>query len=85
MNEDRIWILVARKLAEEATVEEVQELTELLRQNPELSYSIEVFSDWWNVAGVKQRNAHGVEFNQILFRILKTSDGFTIVAKRRKE
>ena len=32
--EDRIWALVARRLADEATIEELQELDELLKNIP---------------------------------------------------
>jgi len=51
MNEqDRIWSLVARRLADEATEEELRELQELLQKHPELSYSLQVLSDMWRPA-----------------------------------
>jgi len=48
MNErDRIWSLVARQLADEATEEERQELQDYLQKHPELTYSLQVLSDLW--------------------------------------
>ena len=50
---DRIWTLVSRKLAGEATGKEIKELEELLRKNPDLGYSVQLLSDVWQakVAG----------------------------------
>lgn len=44
---EHIWLLIARKLSGEATVEELHELEELLRQNPGAGYSKEVLNDLW--------------------------------------
>ena len=45
--EDRIWALVARRLADEATIEELQELDELLKKYPGTDWQIKIISDWW--------------------------------------
>lgn len=42
-----IWLLIARKLSGEASVEELQELEELIRQHPDAGYSKEIFYDLW--------------------------------------
>lgn len=47
MNSERIWTLIARKLTGEATVGELEELQELLKENPEIHYSLEVFDQLW--------------------------------------
>lgn len=44
---DRIWEIVAKKLAGEASVHELEELEEMLRQNPELHYPLQTISDLW--------------------------------------
>jgi ferric-dicitrate binding protein FerR (iron transport regulator) len=44
---DHIWLLIARKLSGEASIEEVQELEELIRHNPDAGYSKEIFYDLW--------------------------------------
>ena len=48
MEEDRIWKLIARKLAGEATGEEVKELEDLLHASSELHFTIESFYKLWN-------------------------------------
>lgn len=47
MSTDRIWQLMARKLAGEASASELQELDNLLRANPELHLSIQTITDLW--------------------------------------
>ncbi len=41
------WNLIAKKLAGEATTEELRELEALLRNNPELHYPVQTISDLW--------------------------------------
>ena len=40
--QDRIWTLMARKLAGEATHEERKELVKLLHKYPDMSYTVEM-------------------------------------------
>lgn len=47
MNNERIWTLVAKKLAGEATAEDILELYDLLKENPEVHYSLEIFDELW--------------------------------------
>lgn len=46
-NCDLIWSLMAKKLAGEATDDELRELEELLRQHPQLNFSKEILVDFW--------------------------------------
>lgn len=48
MTDERIWELMARKLAGEASVEELGELDQLLRTNPDLHFSIQAITDLWD-------------------------------------
>jgi ferric-dicitrate binding protein FerR (iron transport regulator) len=48
MADERIWELMARKLAGEASVEELGELDQLLRTNPDLHFSIQAITDLWD-------------------------------------
>ena len=41
------WNLIAKKLAGEATADELKELDSLLRNNPELHYPMQTISDLW--------------------------------------
>jgi len=46
--EDRIWPLVAKRLADETTIEELQELDELLKKYPGTDWQIKIIADWWH-------------------------------------
>jgi transmembrane sensor len=47
MADERIWELMARKFASEASVDELEELEQLLRTHPELHFSIQALADLW--------------------------------------
>jgi transmembrane sensor len=49
MQQERLWHLVNKKLAGEATALELQELEELLRQHPEMHYAIQHIYDLWEL------------------------------------
>jgi len=48
MSIDRFWILIARKLSGESSVEEICELEALLRVHPDLHFSVEIITNLWN-------------------------------------
>ncbi len=50
MDQDRIWNLIAKKLAGEASPTELKELESALRINPDLHYSLEAVHDMWKKA-----------------------------------
>ncbi len=45
--QDRIWILMARKLSGEAMPEEIAELARYQQEHPESTYSLQVLADLW--------------------------------------
>jgi transmembrane sensor len=47
MDRDRIWILMARKFAEELTDDEMRELEQLLKGNPPIHFPLQTLSDLW--------------------------------------
>lgn len=47
MDNDRIWNLIAKKLACEASPSDLKELESALRLNPELHYSLEAMHEMW--------------------------------------
>ncbi len=47
MNQEQIWNLIAKKLSGEATQEELDLLASLLRNNPDLHYSMQTITDLW--------------------------------------
>jgi len=48
MSKNKIWELIAKKLSGEATEEELSELENLLRGNPEMHYPIQTVADLWH-------------------------------------
>ncbi|WP_315819440.1 FecR family protein [Paraflavitalea speifideaquila] len=50
MATERIWELMARKLAGEASEEELKELEQLLRTHPDLHFPIQAITDLWQNA-----------------------------------
>lgn len=47
MQQDRVWVLMSRKLAGEATENELQELLDMLERDPAVYYSMKIVSDMW--------------------------------------
>ena len=47
MENERIWILIANKLAGEISPEELHELYDLLKKNPDIGYSLKILSAFW--------------------------------------
>lgn len=55
--QDRIWILMARKLSGEATPEEIAELARFQQEHPEMTYSLQVLSDLWRSQAEERTDA----------------------------
>lgn len=47
MLQDRTWLLIGRKMAAEASPQELKELEEILKNNPELHFSIQALTEFW--------------------------------------
>jgi transmembrane sensor len=47
MVQDNIWTLISKKLSGEGNDAELRELERLLRENPELHYSVQIITDLW--------------------------------------
>jgi transmembrane sensor len=63
MDNDRIWNLIAKKLAGEASVGELKELESILRIDPDLHYSLEALHDMW-----KKKSQQKPEQSEIAFQ-----------------
>ena len=48
MLQDRTWLLIGRKMANEASPQELKELEEILRHNPELHFSLQALTELWH-------------------------------------
>lgn len=66
MMDDRIWLLIARKLSGEASPAELKELEKLIKENPDLHHSIDTFTRLWT-APVKE--AANPDVQKLLNRI----------------
>lgn len=66
---DRIWKLVAKKLAGEATEGDLRELQELINHQPESSYSIQMLIDIWESAPLGDKEEQEAAFDRHLQRL----------------
>jgi hypothetical protein len=66
-----IYILIARKLAGEATQKDLQELEALSEASPAIRHYIAVLLDWWNAAAPVDRAKAERSFEQLLDRMGK--------------
>lgn len=77
MSKDRTWFLVGKKLAGEASAEELNELEGLLRSDPDMHYALQNITDLWNLPTpasndvddafnrhISRMNDAGVQWNQ---------------------
>ena len=65
--EDRIWLLVSNKLAGEADGDELMELNNLLKANPDAANAVGLLTDYW----VSDQNDDPANQNTSLFDKLK--------------
>lgn len=49
MSKDRTWFLIGKKLAGEASAEDLNELEGLLRSDPDMHYALQNITDLWNL------------------------------------
>ncbi|MDP4264631.1 MAG: ABC transporter permease [Bacteroidota bacterium] len=83
MIKERIWVLTARKLAGEATEEEIKELEDLLRADPEIHFVIESLSKMWNAERINQTGEGSVK--KLLERIKYHDQDIVSKEGRNKE
>ena len=68
--QDRIWILMARKLSGEATPEELSELARYQQEHPDMTYSLQVLADLWRSQNnTDQQQDTGEAFSRHLTRM----------------
>lgn len=64
---NRLWSLIAKKLANEASEEELDELRRLLQKNPEVHFPMQVLSDFWRQP-LQERNDPDTRETEKIFR-----------------
>src|SRR5579871_5448981 len=55
--QDRLWILMARKLSGEASPDEIAELASLQQKHPEMTYSLQMLTDLWKARHEEEPDA----------------------------
>jgi transmembrane sensor len=69
MENDRIWNLIAKKLAGEASPGELKELESVLRLDPDLHYSLEALQDMWKKQSEDESAESEVAFQRHMDRM----------------
>jgi putative ABC transport system permease protein len=68
--EDHILALVTKKLANEASEDELHELSKLLQQYPDINNNIKIMTEWWHDdAGQNTDEQSYLCFQKIMARI----------------
>jgi ferric-dicitrate binding protein FerR (iron transport regulator) len=69
MENDRIWNLIAKKLAGEASSGELKELESALRLDPDLHYSLEALQDMWKKQSEEEAAQSEIAFQRHIERM----------------
>jgi transmembrane sensor len=76
MNKERIWTLLSRKLANEATQSELNELEDLLKNDPEISNEVCFVNEYWTLP--TEENNEFLEATYGLLMEKLNRNGFTL-------
>jgi transmembrane sensor len=69
MDNERIWNLIAKKLAGEASTGELKELESILRFDPDLHYSLEALNDMWKKKSEQEPQQAEIAFQKHMDRM----------------
>ena len=78
------WNLIAKRLSGEATAEELRELEDLLRGNPELHYPMQTIADLWNPSNAHDLQMAEQAFNRHLDRMKELNIDFSTPAATKE-
>ena len=83
MLQDRTWLLIGRKMSNEASIEELTELEAILRANPELYFSMQAIEDIWRQIPSHNISELDAAYSQHLSRMKDMGVGVpgTIIAR----
>lgn len=71
MSQEKFWILLSKKLANEATLSEIKELELLIQEHPEWQHAVQNIGDVWS-----SRSAHD---------FMEAEDAFMLHQQRMRE
>ncbi|HEX2845560.1 MAG TPA: ABC transporter permease [Chitinophagaceae bacterium] len=66
--QDRIWQLYARKMANEASEEELRELADLIRDDPSMDMQLQLLTEFWNSSPPIRSTENDEAFNRIIMQ-----------------
>lgn len=73
--EDHVWSLAAKKMANEASEDELQELDMLLMKNPHLKTAVMLMYDWWEDEPQDNETNNYLLFERIMKKIKPVEEG----------
>jgi len=73
MSKDRTWFLIGKKLAGEASADELNELEDLLRSDPDMHYALQNITDLWNLPAPVNNDTEAA-FNRHVSRLRSTTN-----------
>ncbi|MBN8789638.1 MAG: hypothetical protein J0I84_21355 [Terrimonas sp.] len=62
--EDRVWMLLAKKLSNEVSDQESDELDQLLKYSPEMACTCELITLYWNCSAEEERSGETTFFGR---------------------
>lgn len=72
----RLWILMAKKLAGEASQDELIELEGLVQKTPDAHYVIEILTLWWQLSVQSGKEQAEQAVDDLLSRLEKENEMF---------
>lgn len=73
MLQDRTWLLIGRKMAAEASPQELKELEDVLKRSPELHFSLQALTEIWQKNPPENRDniedAYQLHLNRLKFQL----------------
>ena len=69
MTAEKIWYLLGKKLSGEASLEELQELEQLMRSYPDVHYSIQNITDLWRLDKSVDHNEINIALDRHINRL----------------
>lgn len=75
MSKDRTWFLLGKKLAGEASADELNELEGLLRSDPDMHYALQNITDIWSLSDPSKEDADDA-FHRHISRLKATGENW---------
>jgi transmembrane sensor len=84
MSKEKIWELIAKKLAGEASLSELKELEDMMRKEPDMHYPLQTISDLWHHKPIDEEDPYEA-FDRHMARLGQMGIAFGEVARNKEE